>query len=183
VVVPRFLLALLTALLVLPVSVHATLRTIAPPGNSAVTQYLETVPTDQGQSPPSTPGSPQGQNQGDGTLSASQTHQLDSLGSHGRTLVAVVNATSPAPAHPAERRGGNGPGQGAPHPTARHRGSAGVDPGLEPRGSGSPFSSLVSAAIGHGGGGIGIATLALIVCAALIGAWRGTRRALRTRDS
>jgi hypothetical protein len=101
---PRLLVAL--ALLAMPAAAIAKApKTNAPPGNSAIDQYLETVPDAGGASPPRPPA---GGGSSAGALTAAQRARLDRLGPDGRTLVAAVDATSPA------RSTSSGSGTGAP---------------------------------------------------------------------
>jgi hypothetical protein len=152
----RVLTTLLLLALVLPAGADARRRTLAPPGNSAVSEYLETIPTDAGQTPPTRPTPPppppahspsSGQSpvpsQGDqgGALTTGQSRRLDRLGADGRTLAALVNATSPPVARGAA--GTSGAAGGSPR-------------GLTDVGTSSPFSSILAAATGRdGGGGLG----------------------------
>lgn len=138
------ILAVLSVALPAAASAHAP-ATLAPPGNSGVSQYLEVVPTDSGSKPTGTSGS------SGGGLSAHQQHRLDSLGSAGRTLANVVSTTAPAPiaTHSDLKR--------AKQAGAASQQSTGASAaGSKPVGRGavrSPVSSLVSAALGSGGGG------------------------------
>jgi hypothetical protein len=65
---------------------------LAPPGNSAVSQYAEVVPTSRGGGMPRPPG-----DRGGG-LTPAQRRSYASEGSDGRALVAVTDATSPGTA-------------------------------------------------------------------------------------
>jgi hypothetical protein len=93
---PRILpfagLALLAA--ALPATAAARL-TVAPPGDSAISQYAEVVPTGAGASPPRAGGQGGGAGGHGGVLTASQSRRLNALGPDGRTLAAVVDATAP----------------------------------------------------------------------------------------
>jgi hypothetical protein len=64
---------------------------LAPPGDSAVSQYAEVVPNDLGASPPRPGGG------GKGFLGTSVLHRLTAAGSDGQALVGVVDATTPPP--------------------------------------------------------------------------------------
>jgi hypothetical protein len=152
--VTRTLAALLTATLALPATAAAVAHqhaTLAPPGNSAVSQYLETVPNSMGSSPPGAGGSHTG------ALAPGTRHGLDRLGSDGRTLAAVVDATTPpaavtASASPSIRA------RVAPAPSAVVSGAPKPLPQpLSGDGAPSPVSSVLAAATGRdGGGGLGI---------------------------
>jgi hypothetical protein len=90
------LLSALVALVLLAAPAAAlaqSAQTNAPPGNSAIDEYLETVPGATGNQRPSAGGGAAG---GGGGLSDAQRARLDRLGPDGRTLAAAVDATSPA---------------------------------------------------------------------------------------
>lgn len=152
---------------------------LAPPGNSALTQYLEVVPTAAGPAPPSSRGgSP-------ATLAPGARRELKPYGSGGRLLEAVVAATAPSSAGGGLARGGDA--------RARSIGSAdtasstvqklgATKPGavLAPSARGSslaaavsaqsPVSAVLAAATGRAyGGGIGIA-LPLLMALGVVGA-------------
>jgi hypothetical protein len=139
-------------------------QTLAPPGNSGVSQYLETVPTDSGQAPPKS-GSP------GGALPKSGQQALSHLGSGGRLLGAVVSQTSqtppaasapPAAAHPSHRT--HPAHRIAPAPTQP---AAGPDDPLPGAGHGSsPISTVLSASTGAGSG-LGWLVPAIVISAAL----------------
>jgi hypothetical protein len=160
--VARVLTALAFVALALPASAAARFRTIAPPGNPAISQYLETVPTDKGQSPTSSGG------QQGGALTAQQRAALESRGANGTTLVAVVDASSPPPA--ASHRG-----RGA----SRHAGGGIASAALSDRGTGSPATSVLAAADGSGGMGIFLPGLMVVVVVGVTASvavrWRRSR--------
>jgi hypothetical protein len=88
----RALVALVAIALVLPATAAAAPQapqTNAPPGNSAIDEYLETVPGATGNTRP-------GQ-KGGGGLTAAQRARLQRLGPDGKTLANAVDATSSAP--------------------------------------------------------------------------------------
>ncbi len=132
---------------------HRQPTTIAPPGNSAVNQYVEDVPTAKGQRPSNTihPGGGTGPGGGASVpLSRGSASALDKRGLLGRGTAAIAEATSP--------RGGS------------H--------GLEGGGS-SPFATIVKTATGSTGGMGALLPILLVVVAiggALI-AWRRRRTA------
>ena len=128
----RILTVLAIIAVALPSAAAARLRTIAPPGDSSVSQYVESVPSDSGNRPTASLGSHP-------ALTPSQSQALDRAGTGGKTLVAVVDATAPA-----------GGGRNA-------RRAGGAHPGLAPgaisgQGVRSPVSSVLAAAAGDGGG-------------------------------
>lgn len=94
---------------------RAPIRTIAPPGVSGVSQYLETIPTAKGNRPslsvvPSGGNGP-GSSSGSSALSASTRRALDRQGSAGRQAAALADAT--APAHASHAPNGSGISSGA----------------------------------------------------------------------
>jgi len=88
--------------LVIPASAVAAapVRTVAPPGNSGVSQYLETIPTAKGSKPSVSVvtggGKGPGASGGSSALSPSTQRALDEQGSAGRQAAALANATAPA---------------------------------------------------------------------------------------
>jgi hypothetical protein len=133
----------LVLLAALPAAAAAqTPQTNAPPGNSAIDEYLETVPGATGNQRPRTPGT------GDGAgsvLSPAERARRETLGPAGKALADAVDATAPPAAKPGEK----------------------IDSGsVEGR---SPFSAVLEAVTGSdGGGGMGI-VLPLILLASLLG--------------
>lgn len=75
---------------VLPTPAVAAMQTTAPPGNSAIDEYLETVPTPRGDAPPRKPGE-----SGRPILTPSQRAELEAAGPDGETLARVLDATAP----------------------------------------------------------------------------------------
>ncbi|MEA2156465.1 MAG: hypothetical protein QOE11_2605 [Solirubrobacteraceae bacterium] len=138
------LLSALVALLLLALPAAAMAapgsQTNAPPGNSAIDEYLETVPGATGNQRPRPPAAA-------GTaprLTAAQRARLERLGPDGRAVAAVVEST--APAHATLK-----PGTAVPSATGR-----------------SPLGEVLGAAAGQGGGGMG-ALLPAILLASLLG--------------
>jgi hypothetical protein len=163
--VTRILVRLLTLALVIPTAAAAQgPATLAPPGNSGVSQYLEVVPTDNGSRPSSSQG-PAG-----GGLTPSQRRTLDGLGPSGRTLAAVVAATSPEPAS-----GGHSSAVAQPRSADTGTSRPATQPAAAPSASGvrSPLSSIASAAVGSGGGGMGWLLPAVLVVTTLAFVVRG----------
>lgn len=122
----RIAIALVVALGV-PASAQARVHTIAPPGNSGVGQYLETVPTAGGAQPSNTvhpvagalgqSGKPPGTgatgggagatgggtgSPGGGAISASTQRSLAAHGPTGAAAAALAQATAPAPTRRAD---------------------------------------------------------------------------------
>jgi hypothetical protein len=90
----RRLLPAFVALLLLAVPATAmgqSAKTNAPAGNSAIDEYLETVPGATGNQRPSAGGGP-----GSGGLTAAQRARLERLGPDGKTLANAVDSTSSA---------------------------------------------------------------------------------------
>jgi hypothetical protein len=153
----RILTAVLISSLAVPTAASAALRTIAPPGDSAVSQYVESVPTANGQRPTVSLGDQAS------PLTPSQRQTLDRGGVNGRTLAAVVDATSPGAT-------GSQPGRGA-HAVSGNGVRGSVSAGLPPdavsgKGVRSPVSSMLAAAVGSGGG-MGILLPALMLAVVL----------------
>lgn len=152
--------------------------TIAPPGDSAVSQYVEVVPGDTGASATQVGGGQAG------AITSGQRAQLDRLGANGRALAAVVDATAPqhisasdAPAGTgaSDRRAGTAASGGAGPPSAGE--GAGALPGaltgtdasgvLSDAGARSTPSLILDAAAGAGTSGLGIFLPAMILACAL----------------
>jgi len=136
--------------LALPASALATSpgSSIAPPGNSGVSQYREDVPTAKGNRPSSAfvPGGTSGSGPSSGALSSSTVRALDKQGSAGRKAAALAEATAPSIAGP-----------------SKNSGSASQDPGS------SPVTSVVKALTGSSSsGGLG-PLLPIILIGSLLG--------------
>ena len=144
----------LLASLVLPASALATTRTIAPPGNSGVSQYQEDVPTAKGNRPSNTivpGGGKHGPGSSSGALSSSTLRALDKQGSAGRRAAALAEATGPSATGSSEGRSTNS------------------NAGNQDSGS-SPVTSVVRALTGSSSsGGLG-PLLPIILVASLLGA-------------
>lgn len=95
----RAITALVVLALALPALAHAQApQTNAPPGNSAVDEYLETVPGASGAKRPRP-----AQSGGPSVLSAPERERLERLGPDGKALADAVEATAPAPRTGSER--------------------------------------------------------------------------------
>jgi hypothetical protein len=154
---PRLLAALVAlALLASPGAAAAqSLKTNAPPGNSAIDEYLETVPAASGNARPRPPGASGGSSS---SLTAAERARLEKLGPDGKTLAAAIDATSPARSTGSGSSAGAGSGSGSP-------GTGSVAAG-EGR---SPISQVLDVAAGRdGGGGMGV-LLPAILLASLLG--------------
>jgi hypothetical protein len=145
---PRLLAALVAlALIASPAAASAqTQKTNAPPGNSAIDEYLETVPSASGNARPRPPAANGGSSS---ALSAAERARLAKLGPDGRTLAAAIDATSPAPSK---------------------RADSGTTGGSVAAGEGrSPISQVLDVAVGRdSGGGMGV-LLPAILLASLLG--------------
>ncbi len=142
------LLSVLVALVLLAVPVSAMAaaqapQTNAPPGNAAIDEYLETVPSATGNQRPREPGTGSA---GTTTLTPAERARLEKLGPDGKALADAVDATAPQ--------------------SAAKRGRT-IDTGsVEGR---SPIASVLDAATGSdGGAGMGV-LLPLILLASLLG--------------
>jgi len=138
-------LAALVALVLIALPSGATAQTRetnAPPGNSAIDEYLETIPGATGNQRPRAPGAG-GVGANPGALTPSERARLERLGPDGKALADAVDATAPAK-----------PKQSVPVPAAEGR---------------SPLGEVVDAAVGRdGGAGMG-ALLPAILLATLLG--------------
>jgi hypothetical protein len=165
----------LSVLLAAPVSVAAAApHTNAPPGNSAIDEYLETVPGASGDTRPRPPRA-----RGGGTLSPAQRAELRAHGTEGEILSRVVDATSPSETAPASAP--------APAPaTARapvtpHAASAGRSPHTGGPGR-SPVAATLAAATGSDSGSslgpllAAILLVSLLAVIALVAIGRSRRR-------
>jgi hypothetical protein len=163
----RTLIALVVLALLGAPAAHAQAPdTNAPPGNSAIDEYLETVPGATGAKPPRRPG----QRAPSGALTAAQRRQLDAQGPDGRELAAVVDATA---AEPAPKAGGS---RRTPKEAAIDPGTGAVK-GAQAR---SPVRAALAAAVGpNDGEGLGV-LLPVILLTSLLGiVWLGGQRRRR----
>src|SRR5947209_15077799 len=116
----RIAIALALAVLA-PASAEARVHTIAPPGNSSVGQYLETVPTADGSQPTSTfhgigggvsQGGPRGpggtaSSRGGSAIASSTQRALARHGPTGVAAAALAQATAPTRARSSVHRAGH----------------------------------------------------------------------------
>jgi hypothetical protein len=150
--------------LVLPPAAGAQ-ETNAPPGNSAIDEYLETVPSASGNRPSAGPRSAQD----DRPVPTAAARALRGRGAEGRAVAELVRSS---PASRRDRGGGDAAGRPAPSPVA------------EPRGD-SPLGS-VARAVGGGGdaGGMGpVLPVILLGGLAALGAVLAVRLARRRSAS
>jgi hypothetical protein len=149
--------------LLIAAAASARVRTIAPPGNSAVNQYVENIPTANGNRPTSTvhPGGGVGSGGSGGGgrgLSAPTEHAFAKRGRDGASAAALANATAPANGPAAGGSGAGGSG-----------GSSGT--------SSSPLATLLKAATGSSShGGLGPSLPVILIVIAFGGAALGLRR-------
>lgn len=134
--------AVLLALLLIPAAASAHQRTIAPPGNSGVNQYVEVVPTAGGGRPSGTiPGGETGGSDHSGTLSPGTRRALARGGLDGRGVAALATATAPT----AAGSSGSGPSRGSDGRGSHGHGSAAGKAGNPvPASAGSSMSPLVT---------------------------------------
>lgn len=136
----RALVALVALALAFPAaSLAQAPQTNAPPGNSAIDEYLETVPGATGNAPPR----PLEGSDGGGGLSAAERARLEALGPDGETLANAVDATSPA----------------------KPKGSSTSSEPAAPQGDGRSPLDAVAGTIGgsDGGDGMGIVLPAILI--------------------
>ncbi len=137
---PRLLALALVAALCLPPLASAQAETVAPPGNSALDEYLQTVP---GSSGDKRPGAPRA------TLAPAARRRLERRGANGRALAAIVDGTS-------ERQ--------ASRPGASARRSTVVVPGVV---GSTPPRAVARAATGDvAGDGLGIVLPGVLLASA-----------------
>jgi hypothetical protein len=165
--VKSILTTLLVVMLVAPATALAHGGTVlVPPGDSASSQYVETVPTDKGGAVPGSGSQPD-------ALSTGQRRRLVALGPDGKTLAAVVQTTSPPPAGAGPIAGTHSRGShhvGGTAPGASDTGAAGPSESAAPlsaAGAPSTASLMLTAATGGGSGGSGILLPLLLLAAAL----------------
>jgi hypothetical protein len=167
------------ALLAMPTTAaaYSHQQTIAPPGNSGVQQYVETIPTAHGGQPTSSvhegggPGHPQGGGSGPAgggpgggsAISSSTQRALDSQGTTGRAAAAFIRATAPSGARSTTRASGNG----STNSNGAH-GNNGSNAASTRGGGASPASSVFHSLTGvSGNGGLG-ALLPIILVGSLL---------------
>ena len=176
-------LSLLAAVALLAVSTPALAgahgRTVAPPGNSAVNQYVESVPTANGSRPtdtihPKSTGAVVGSGGSGGSggangsaIPTSTAHALVRQGSDGIAAEALASATAPTTERPTAGRG-----------TPRAAGSVRLSDGQ----SGSPLSGVFAAFTGSAAqGGLGALLPVILILVALgsgaLALWRRRRSA------
>jgi hypothetical protein len=148
-------------------SAHGCTKTLAPPGLSAVSEYVETIPTPCGARPTSTvqPGEARAR----GALSPSAARALAHSGSAGTAVSALVRATGASPvARPTARRSRQSHRRdGASAPAGS--GTSGTGGG----GGGSPIVGVLRALTGTGsgsGGGLGPVLLAILIACGIAAA-------------
>ena len=116
---PRLILACLAAAGLLLAVPAAALAATAPPGNSEVNQYAETLPGGKGDNTVNPPGTKGGGSGGGGggrgsVVPAATQRQLNHLGRDGRAALGLANANAPSkPAGSVPGKGGNGGGSSA----------------------------------------------------------------------
>lgn len=152
------LVALLLALMASAVPAHAK-QTLAPPGASAIDEYLETVPSSGGNKITGGGGSP------GHALTAGQRRALAAQGPDGVRAAAVADATGPS--RPPAHRRGRTPGTSDTGPGARHFSPDTSRPGVP---------DALARALGGSGGGIGAALPALLIISLLAAVALAVRR-------
>jgi hypothetical protein len=171
----RFALALI-AVLALPASAAARggTHTIAPPGNSGVSQYVETVPTAHGGQPttsvhgrgsahPGGSGGGSGGAGGAGAISPSTERRIAAQGATGAAAAAFIQATAPSGTHAAANADKAGTNAG----TSNGVGASGAP--LSQGEGASPASAVFHALTGSAAsGGLGSVLLPIILVASLV---------------
>jgi hypothetical protein len=174
------LLATAVAVLAVPVAVEA--QYVVPPGNSAVNQYTEAVPTAGGGQDTGGGGKRSAHHAPAKVLGARNAHRLDAQGPQGRAAAEVATATAPsegvrvgsaangAPVETTDQGGGTGGGAG----TGKPLGGASQDGGPGGRATPAPAGSsglgeVLAQATGSSSSGQMGALLPLVILAAI--AW------------
>ena len=98
---PFTLLGFLALALALAAPAAAQRGTLAPPGNSGVDEYKETIPTSRGNRP--TDSVPGGGGGGGGGLSQGAQRSLDRLGADGQAVADLAKRPAPPKAKPGDR--------------------------------------------------------------------------------
>jgi hypothetical protein len=153
--------------LLLPASALAKGHTFAPPGNSGVNQYVESVPTAGGKKPANSVhpsggggGVSGGGGGGGGSISPSTQQQFAHQGAAGTAAVALARATAPSGGSSSRRAGRHGSGQSG-------SGTATGAPITKAAAGFSPVSSLFKAFTGSSSGGLGAFLPIILVVSAL----------------
>lgn len=150
-------------LLAMPVGASARVRKFAPPGNSAISQYVESVPTAGGGRPTAT--IHHGGTGWSGNLTEATQRAFSRQGTDARAAAALAGATAPAR------------GEGTQHQSGGSSPAAGFT-------STSPLDSLLKAATGSSSsGGIGLWLPAVLIVVLLGGAALALRRGLARRST
>jgi hypothetical protein len=127
----------------------------APPGNSEVDQYAETVPGTCGESPPGSGGDQTSGGGNSNSIPPSTLNRLQGQGADGQAAAALAEANAPA-----EAGQGSG-GSQQPGGPATHR-----TPAPE---SGSPWSEILGTLTGNSDGGMGWLLPLFLVAISLAG--------------
>jgi hypothetical protein len=182
-----FLLVALAATAV-PSAAMARGTTVAPPGNSAVNQYLENVPTAGGSRPANTihvgggvGGGSGGSGGGSSSAVSSNTQRaLARQGGDGVAAAALARATAPAVAASTGHGAASTAGAGSTSASSGSRSTAG-----SPSGSGSSaVGTLVNALTGGSSqGGLGPVLPVILVAAAIAAVALGAVRRRRHQDT
>ena len=148
----------LVLLLLAPAAASAQAPTNAPPGNSAIDEYLETVPGATGDARPRPPGAPGG----DAGLTPSQREDLQRRGPDGALLVALADSIASGDATRSRPTAGDRDDAASPAGERSAREDAVAAQGR------SPLSATLAAATGGGDGGMGL-LLPILLVAGLAG--------------
>ena len=118
----RLPLGLAIAIAIFALPSGAIAESIVPPGNSAVTQYTEAIPTAGGEQEAG--GRKKGKRTPEKVLGGRKVHRLESKGPQGKAVATFAAETSPAPVTPGQDSGLTRIGSGAKHEArdAGHKG-------------------------------------------------------------
>jgi hypothetical protein len=152
---------------------------VVPPGNSAATQYAETLPGAGGEEAPEKDGdgekaTDQEGKGGESSVPASTAAELEELGPEGEAALNLANEGAPKQAkHQKKKEGGGAANPGSPGGPASGSG------GSSSSGGSSAVGEVLGGAAGTSGGGLGFLQ-PLILAAVLIGAGAYLMRRRRT---
>ncbi len=159
-------------------------RHLAPPGNSAISQYLETIPTASGGQPSSSVSASGGHGSGGGAggsvLPASTSHALAAQGPIGAADASMIQATAPSGGATGQSSGSGG-SRSRPSTDQTSSSQTPAAPAASPPAPGAVNSVLKSLTGSSGSGGLGVLLPILLAVVFVAGGglafWRRRRAA------
>jgi hypothetical protein len=142
-------------LMAVPSAASARVRKFAPPGNSAINQYVENVPTAGGGRPTGTI-KKGGGGGGSGVLSKAIQGALAHDGANGRAAAALASATAPSPNNALTARSKAGLGAAALIGSSPLDSILRAASGSSPSGGLGPWLPVILIAIALGGGALAL---------------------------